>query len=84
MGQRDLLASISRALLKISEFFFNGNFWLNVWFKLNQMKEKRFFRPLKVANNLNYMVECHVRPSFYKNSEVFYLLEKEISPQMQE
>ena len=81
MGQRDLLASISRVLLKISEIFlFYGNVLLNVWFKLNQIKEKTIFRPLKVANNLNYMVECHVQPSFYKKSEVFYLLGKEISP----
>ena len=30
------------------------------------------------------MVECHVEPSVYTNIEVFYLLEKELSPYIQE
>ena len=30
------------------------------------------------------MVECHVEPSVYTNIEVLYLLEKELSPYIQE
>lgn len=30
------------------------------------------------------MVECHAEPSVYTNIEVLYLLEKELSPYIQE